>query len=65
MRAKRADFFFRVKPRSLRNLEHDGDTFDHEGPLIINGAQISSVQVARRVQNFLFYSIYRFILKKE
>ena len=36
------------------DLEHDGDTFDHEWPLIIfNGAQISLVQAAKRVQIFL------------
>ena len=45
--------FYKIKPCSLRDLEHDWDTFDHEGPLIINGAQISLVHVARRVQIFL------------
>ena len=59
MHAKRADIiFYRIKPCSLRDLEHDGDTFDYEGPLksalIINGAQISLVQVARQVQIFKF-----------
>ena len=61
--------FYRIKPCSLKDLEHDGDTFDHEGPLIINGAQISLVQVAKWVQiflnlivisNLLYLSIYLF-----
>ena len=47
------------------DLEHDGDTFDHEGPLIINGAQISLVQAAKRLQICLdlimiFILLYQF-----
>ena len=42
---------------SLRALEYDGATFDHEGPLIINKAQISLEQVARRVKIYFYFLI--------
>ena len=35
-----------------RDTDAPNMTFDHEGPLIINAAQISLVQVAKRVQIF-------------
>ena len=60
--ALRAPKFYRIKSCSLRGLEHDGDTFDHEGPLIINGAQIRLVVVARRVQIVLLNCNLEFTL---
>ena len=64
------DLTMRAEIFSLRDLEHDGYTFDHEGPLIINGAQIQwgPVQLGTGgylflivIFNLLYLSIYLFI----